>query len=121
MASQAYAAAVAEITRGIVAVSGLAAEAAEPGWVVVHCSSEEMASWMAEAISAENVQSRRLGQQLFLPVSDNFRLEEEIKNVITVVAKTSHYWQEHLPAEIKHTLRLQKWLGRLKYRLFGSR
>src|SRR6185369_9123622 len=27
------------------------------------------------------------------------RLEKEIKNVITVIAKTCHYWLGHMPAE----------------------
>jgi len=30
-----------------------------------------------------------------LPAGPAFRLDKEIKNVITVVAKTHHYWTEH--------------------------
>jgi hypothetical protein len=33
---------------------------------------------------------------LNLPVGPAYTLEKEIKNVITVVAKTSHYWFGHI-------------------------
>jgi sirohydrochlorin cobaltochelatase len=33
---------------------------------------------------------------LFLPAAPSFTLDKEIKNVVTVVAKTHHYWTEHL-------------------------
>jgi hypothetical protein len=36
---------------------------------------------------------------LELPASPHFRLEKEIKNVITVIAKTCHYWVGHMPLE----------------------
>jgi hypothetical protein len=32
---------------------------------------------------------------LLLPAGPAFQLEKEIKNVITVLAKTFHYWTEH--------------------------
>jgi sirohydrochlorin cobaltochelatase len=48
------------------------------------------------AIVVENVCVRRERSVLFLPAGPAFRLEKEIKNVITVVAKTYHYWTEHL-------------------------
>jgi sirohydrochlorin cobaltochelatase len=32
---------------------------------------------------------------LFLPAGPTFRLDKEIKNVVTVIAKTHHYWKEH--------------------------
>jgi hypothetical protein len=34
---------------------------------------------------------------LDLPAAPTFRLEKEIKNVITVIAKTCHYWLGHMP------------------------
>jgi sirohydrochlorin cobaltochelatase len=43
----------------------------------------------------ENVSVRREGPVLYLPAAPSYRLDKEIKNVITVVAKTYHYWCEH--------------------------
>ena len=68
-----------------------------PGWVRVECYSATMAGWLLRAITMENVAVRADGVFLDLPVSPAFRLEKEIKNVITVIAKTSHYWLEHMP------------------------
>lgn len=120
MGSQAYTEAVAEIVRGIFEVSGLqAAAAAEPGWVAVTCPSAAMAAWLGGAIAAEKVETRVAGRQFWVPVGEQFGLKEEIKNVITVVAKTTHYWQEHVSAEVKNALRLQTWLGQIKRRLWG--
>ncbi len=93
-----YRFAVAEIIRGIGAVSGLGAEAATPGWIAVRCTSPRMARWLGEAIGRENVQARSDGTTLFVPAGDDFELAGEIKSVITAVAKTTHYWREHLAA-----------------------
>ena len=65
------------------------------GWAGVECRDETMALWMLRAIVTENVSVRREGAVLFLPVGPDFRLDQEIRNVITVVAKTYHYWTEH--------------------------
>ena len=62
---------------------------------------------LAEAIVDENVEAKRDGNILLLPVSELYTLKREIKNVITVVAKTTHYWTEHVPAEVKQTLTVQ--------------
>ena len=59
------------------------------------CENEEMALWLLRAILVENVSVRREGRTLFLPVGPAFRIDEEIKNVVTAVAKTHHYWAEH--------------------------
>ncbi len=116
--NETYQMGVREIVRGIEEVSGLTAESASPGWIAVYCASAGMARWLSEAIVQENVQARCQGNTLFVPVGDSFTLKGEIKNVITAVAKTTHYWQEHLAAEVKQTLALQdtfeRWSGRLK-------
>ena len=54
-----------------------------------------MARWLLRAIAEENVSVRRAGCTLFLPAAPSFRLDKEVKNVVTVVTKTHHYWQEH--------------------------
>lgn len=92
----AYERVVAEIERGLRLVTGLPTiRSATPGWVGLQCESEEMALWLLRAIVVENVCVRREGTALYFPAGPNFRLEAEIKNVITVVAKTNHYWKEH--------------------------
>lgn len=89
----------AEIARGLVMITKLPIVAdAAPGWVGLVCPDEEMAIWMLRAIVVENVCVRREGPALFLPAGPAFRVEKEIKNVITAVAKTHHYWTEHRAA-----------------------
>ena len=86
-----------EICRGITLASELPAQAsAQPGWVSVDCYSETMASWLLRAIVMENVAARSHGRELLLPAAPDFRLDKEIKNVITVIAKTTHYWMGHM-------------------------
>lgn len=95
-ASGAYERVVAEIERGLRLVTGLPiVQCAQPGWVGLQCAGERMASWLARAIEVENVSVRREGAILYLPAGPTFQLDKEIKNVVTVVAKTHHYWMEH--------------------------
>jgi sirohydrochlorin cobaltochelatase len=112
-ASPAYQVVVAEIIRGVAAVSGLVAEQAAPGWVAVICPRPGMARWLAEAIVDENVSARCEGGRLLLPAGASYTLKGEIKNVITAVAKTTHYWGAHLPAEVKMTLAVQERVSNL--------
>ena len=87
-----------EIGRGITAVTGLVAERSpDPGWMRVVCPNEGVAAWLLRAIVMENVSARQQGVALNLPAAPGFRLEKEIKNVITVMAKTCHYWIDHIP------------------------
>lgn len=93
----AYADVVAEICRGITLASELPAQPSSvPGWVSVDCYSETMASWLLRAVVMENVSAKSQGRELRLPASPHFRLEKEVKNVITVLAKTTHYWMGHM-------------------------
>jgi len=117
--SPAYRAATAEIARGIREVSGLTAAAGDPGWLAVRCDSPTMARWLREAIAAELVAARCDGPTLFVPVGAAYTLQGEIKNVVTVVAKTTHYWHDHLPAEVKQTLAAQERLAALTSRVRG--
>lgn len=112
-ASSAYQSAVGEIIRGIAEVSGLAAAAAAPGWVSVRCASPAMARWLSEAIAGENVAARHEGPLLFVPAGERYSLKGEIKSVITAVAKTSHYWREHLPDSARAALEAQERLNSL--------
>lgn len=94
---QGYAKVLAELERGLRLVTGLAVVPDQyPGWIGLQCTSDAMALWLLRAIVVENVCVRREGQTLFLPAGPDFRLEYEIKNVVTVAAKTYHYWSEHL-------------------------
>ena len=87
---------VAEICRGIEMVAYLAAEASSvPGWVRVECLNAVTAGWLARAIVTENVSARCEGTTLELPAGPAYRIDKEIKNVITAIAKTGHYWLDH--------------------------
>ena len=87
---------LAELERGIRLVTGLPiVRSASLGWVGVECQTEQMALWLLRAIVVENISVRREGKVLYLHAGPDFRLEQEIKSVITVVAKTHHYWTEH--------------------------
>lgn len=97
---EAYEAVVAEIERGVRLVTNLETVKSESlGWVGVKCRGEAMAVWLLRAIIVENVMVRRQHDLIFLPAGPSYRLEKEIKNVITVIAKTNHYWTEHLTAQ----------------------
>jgi sirohydrochlorin cobaltochelatase len=95
--SERYASVVAEICRGITMVTDLDAErSSNPGWVRVECLTRAMASWLVRAISMENVAVRAEGLMLELPAGPRYRIDKEIKNVVTAIAKTTHYWQSHM-------------------------
>ncbi len=97
---ESYDAAATEVCRGISLVTGLRASPSDDvGWVDVACQGDAMAGWLLRAITMENVAVRRRGALLQLPVAARFRIEKEVKNVITVVAKTCHYWLEHTPRD----------------------
>ncbi len=120
--ADAYNNVVQEIIRGIKEVSGLDAEPTEQGWIGVQCQSAEMARWLAEAIEMENVQARQsttAGKVLLVPAGANYTLKGEIKNVITAVAKTTHYWREHLSPDVKTALRAEEGLVEIKRRITG--
>jgi sirohydrochlorin cobaltochelatase len=94
-----------EICRGISMVTGMRAYASpELGWVRVSCESDAMAGWLLRAITMENVAVRQQGAVLELPAAPHFRLEKEIKNVVTVAAKTCHYWLGHIPREQQQSI-----------------
>lgn len=94
-----YSRVLAELTRGVQMTTGLQTQLSQaPGWLGVRCESEAMAIWLLRAILAENICVRREGEVLYVPAGPGYRPEYEIKNVITAVAKTHHYWQEHLLA-----------------------
>jgi sirohydrochlorin cobaltochelatase len=91
-----YADVVDEICRGIAMVTGLSAEpSAMVGWIRVDCTSAGMAGWLVRAIVMENVSARVERLALYLPAGPQYRLEKEIKNVVTTMAKTCHYWFGH--------------------------
>ena len=94
-----YAEVRAELARGLTMVTGLPVVLDGPvGWIGLRCADEEMAIWLMRAIVVENVMVRREGAILYLPAGCHFTLDGEIKNVVTAVAKTHHYWIEHTAA-----------------------
>ena len=99
-----------EIHRGISLVTKLPVLSAaadndrESGWVRVQCRNAGMAGWLVRAIVMENVLAKHEGTTLFLPAGPEFRIGKEIKNVITALAKTCHYWTDHMPAEQQESI-----------------
>ncbi|HWF03920.1 MAG TPA: sirohydrochlorin chelatase, partial [Candidatus Angelobacter sp.] len=80
-----YTSVVEEICRGVSLVTSLVAEAsAHSGWISVDCVNRGTATWLLRAITVENVSARCEGSVLYLPAGPAYRLEKEIKNVITV-------------------------------------
>ena len=55
-----------------------------------------MAAWLCATIILENVDARVEGTRLLVPAGPAFTLEDQVKSVVTLVAKTHHYWREHL-------------------------
>lgn len=90
---------VEEICRGIELVCGLPVQSSPiAGWVRVNCTNWGMAEWLVRAIAMENISVRSCeGATLDLPAGPGYRVEKEIKNVITAIAKTCHYWRGHMP------------------------
>ncbi|MBI2760259.1 MAG: hypothetical protein HYX51_02390 [Chloroflexi bacterium] len=89
-----------EIRRGIWETTGLFAEPADdPGWITVTCDSRKMAAWLCACIILENVDARADEERLYLPAGSGFHLKNEVKSVITVLAKCHHYWQAHIEAQ----------------------
>jgi hypothetical protein len=86
---------VAEMRRGIWETTGLFAEPPSPAWIAVSCESRAMAEWVGAAIALENVTARVEDDRVLLPAGPRFRLEDEVKSIVTVVAKTHHYWTMH--------------------------
>lgn len=103
-----YQAVVEEICRGIRMVSDLAVEASpeNPGWVRVMCHVPGMAAWLARAINMENVSAVLSPEDncVALPAGPGYRLEKEIKNVVTSVAKTAHYFEGHMASGQQKTI-----------------
>lgn len=88
-----------EILRGVRMTTGLVgAPAPDPGWVTVPCHGDDMAAWLLRAVMAENIFVRKAGAALLLPAGPWFRVAKEVKNVVVALAKTCHYWSDHLSA-----------------------
>ncbi len=88
--------AIAEIRRGVYLTTGLFSEPAEPGWLAISCRTRQQAAWMCACIILENVDARLdADDRLLVPASADFTLKDQVKSVITVVAKVAHYWQMH--------------------------
>jgi sirohydrochlorin cobaltochelatase len=100
-----YDAVVAEICRGISMVTDLLPVcSSSPGWVRMECATSGMAGWLLRAITIENIAVRTDGVFLELPAGPAFRPLKEIRNVITVIAKTTHYWVGHMSVMHRQTI-----------------
>jgi sirohydrochlorin cobaltochelatase len=88
-----------EMVRGIFETTDLVAEPSPGGWLRVACDSKRMAAWLCATIILENVDARVEEEFLFVPGDRDFQLKDQVKSVITVVAKSNHYWQAHIANE----------------------
>ena len=70
-----------------------------PGWLAITCESPKMAAWLCATIILENVAARCDEERLLVPADPSFALMDEVKSVITVVAKTHHYWTAHVAGD----------------------
>ena len=101
-----YRTVVDELTRGIRLASELAVTGSQrDGWVRVDCGDPTMAGWLLRAVVMENISCRLEGTAIDLPAGPHYRVEKEIKNVITTAAKTSHYWNGHMWRTQKEEIR----------------
>ena len=87
---------LAEMRRGIWETTGLYAEPGQPGWLALTCDSPTTAAWMCAAIILENVDARVEEERLLVPAGPDYELKDQVKSIVTVVAKTHHYWQAHI-------------------------
>lgn len=95
-----------EITRGIRLASEVAVTGpSRPGWLRLDCGDRTMAEWLMKAIVMENISCRWEGATVDLPAGPNYRIAKEVKNVITSVAKTTHYWNGHMWRAQKEEIR----------------
>ncbi len=87
-----------EIIRGIRMTTGLSAKAGpEHGWMTVDCQCRDMAAWLLRAVMSENIFARCREGSIQVPAGPTFRLAKEVKNVVVALAKTCHYWKDHIP------------------------
>jgi len=99
-ATQRYAEVAEEICRGVRLTTDFRqSNSSVPGWISVDVRTPTSSEWLVRAIAMENISVRSEGKLLYLPAGPAYRIEKEIKNVITALAKTSHYWVEHVPLE----------------------
>jgi sirohydrochlorin cobaltochelatase len=120
--SEAYQTVQSEIIRGVYLVSGLQARPAVAGWIAVECPMEGMAAWVAEQGVQENVQIQQHGSDFWVPCGQRWTVKGEVKNVVTVVAKTTHYFADHISNDMKTTMIMEEGLskvGALIKGLFG--
>jgi len=96
---------VEELCRGIRLVADLPVQPSPvPGWVRLECESPGMAGWLLRAVLMENISARSEEAFLDLPAGPDYRVEKEIKNVITAIAKTCHYYADHMWASQQRTI-----------------
>lgn len=78
------------------------------GDIRLKLTTPNMAKWFATICNTENVSALHEKNYLVLPLNDDYS-KSEIKNVVTVVAKAHHYWQNH-----------RTWVAKLCIHLFNQ-
>lgn len=90
-----YRKAVSEVLRAFSLIIPYKHVSTDKGLVEIILPNSNVANWFCQIINSENVECNVEGNKIYLPVNDDFTLEKEIKNVVTVVGKAFHYWSRH--------------------------
>lgn len=107
--SENYKNAVKEIERAFSLLIPFKYKTANNGYIEIALGNHNIADWYANIINSENVECQVKENKIFLPINDDFTLEKEIKNIVTVVAKAFHYWSLH-----------RNWFEKISIKYFGK-
>lgn len=90
-----------EIIRGLKMLNADITEVNDKGEILINLKLSNKAKWFSQIINTENVAAKHTGGCLVLPWNGNFQIDKEIKSLMTVWGKASHYWNTHRPIQIK--------------------
>ena len=90
-----------EIYRGLKLLNANVKELNDKGEVYIDLTFPNKAKWFVNIINLENVVAKQNGKYLILPWSGKYEIDKEIKSLMTVWGKASHYWKEHRPIQFK--------------------
>ena len=90
-----------EIARGLRLLNANVKEINNKGEIYIDLIFPNKAKWFRNIIDLENVAAKQKGKYLILPWSGNYKIDKEVKSLMTVWGKASHYWREHRPLQFK--------------------
>lgn len=90
-----------EILRGLTLLNAKVYKITDIGEIYIDLFFPKKADWFSKIINLENVESKSEDRYLVLPWSGEYKIDKEVKSVVTVWGKASHYWKEHRPMPFK--------------------